>query len=307
MTESTNSPFWSVMIPTYNPRPQCLEQTLRSVLAQDPGCVEMQIMVIDDASSEIDTESIVRAVGGDRIQFHRSEKNRGLAGSWNHCIECARGSWVHILHQDDFVLAGFYECIKTTALNHPDVQFIATRSYFVDRVGIIEGVTPRVQTLEKGGHSISDFYYANPIQCPGVVVQRDFYLQNGGFRADLNYTLDVELWARVIDQKGGVVLPDILAAFRVSGKSESSRLLRSADAFNDRIRLSLLFAERYSDFNFRRARREMCWEALLKARQFRQAGDLDSAAAYLTFWKKNATVNQKCCRTVSSIARVGLY
>ena len=40
------------MIPTYNPRADYLEETLRSVLQQDPGPEQMQIEVVDDGSTD---------------------------------------------------------------------------------------------------------------------------------------------------------------------------------------------------------------------------------------------------------------
>jgi len=75
--------FWSVMIPCYNPRPDYLEQTLRSVLQQDPGTSEMQIEIIDDCSPDGAATELVRKVAGDRVSVHREEENLGLAGIWN--------------------------------------------------------------------------------------------------------------------------------------------------------------------------------------------------------------------------------
>jgi glycosyltransferase involved in cell wall biosynthesis len=40
------------MIPTYNPRADYLEETLNSVLQEDPGPDQMQIEVIDDGSKD---------------------------------------------------------------------------------------------------------------------------------------------------------------------------------------------------------------------------------------------------------------
>src|SRR6266480_6472474 len=108
-------PFWSVMIPTYNPRADYLEESLHSVLQQDPGPEQMQIEVIDDCSMDNTSSELVCRVGAGRVAFHAEPQNRGLANTWNRCIERARGNWVHILHQDDIVLPGFYDQLRKGA------------------------------------------------------------------------------------------------------------------------------------------------------------------------------------------------
>src|SRR5437879_1253487 len=100
-------PMWSVMIPTYN-RLTYLEQALRSALDQDPGPEQMQIGVVDNCSTEVDTEAFIRKIAGDRIEFYRNPQNVGTYLNCNQCIVHARGQWVHILHDDDAVLPGFY-------------------------------------------------------------------------------------------------------------------------------------------------------------------------------------------------------
>src|SRR5713101_3111513 len=119
-------PLWSVMIPTYNPRADYLEDTLHSVLQQDPGPEQMQIEVIDDRSTDDLAAQTVRRVGGGRVSFHAEPQNRGLAGTWNRCIERARGHWVHILHQDDIVLPGFYDHLRK-GVEHSDAGAIFCR------------------------------------------------------------------------------------------------------------------------------------------------------------------------------------
>jgi glycosyltransferase involved in cell wall biosynthesis len=103
------------MIPTYNPRPNFLEETLTSVLQQDPGPEQMQIEVVDDGSNDDTASEVTRRVGAGRVMFHHESENQGLANSWNRCVERARGDWVHILHQDDIVLPGFYDLLRKGA------------------------------------------------------------------------------------------------------------------------------------------------------------------------------------------------
>src|SRR5439155_1572443 len=78
-------PFWSVMIPTYNPRADYLEETLWSVLKQDPGPDQMQIEVIDDASPKGAPTEFIRKLAGKRVTVHCEPRNLGLAGIWNRC------------------------------------------------------------------------------------------------------------------------------------------------------------------------------------------------------------------------------
>ena len=172
----------------------------RQVLAQDAGPDRMQIEVVDDCSTKVDVISLVRSIAGDRVTYFRNSTNLGLAGSWNTCIERAHGVWVHILHQDDYVGAGFYKRIEEAASAHPEVKLVATRSFVVNSQGIIDQVGPRIPPLENGGRSVSDFYYKNPLWFPGVVVQRDCYEDCGGFRTDLIFALDVEMWTRAISR-----------------------------------------------------------------------------------------------------------
>ena len=65
--ETTSRPFWSVMIPTCNPGADYLEETLKSVLQQDPGPEQMQIEVIDDYSKDDTAAEITRRVGAGRV------------------------------------------------------------------------------------------------------------------------------------------------------------------------------------------------------------------------------------------------
>jgi glycosyltransferase involved in cell wall biosynthesis len=86
------------MIPTYNARADYREETLRSVLLQDPGPEQMQIEIVDDCSPNGAPVEMVYRIVGNRVAFHRESRNIGLAGIWNRCIERARGDWIHILH-----------------------------------------------------------------------------------------------------------------------------------------------------------------------------------------------------------------
>src|SRR5215813_8446370 len=78
-------PLWSVMVPVYN----CgsyLPQALGSILMQDPGPQLMQIEVIDDCSTDIDVEELVRSIGKGRVVYHRQPQNVGSLRNFETCL-----------------------------------------------------------------------------------------------------------------------------------------------------------------------------------------------------------------------------
>jgi glycosyltransferase involved in cell wall biosynthesis len=291
------------MIPAYRPKRDYLAQTLDSVLAQDTGAAQMQIAVVDDSSPDGDTAAMVKSIAGERIGVSRTPKNLGLAGCWNTCIERARGQWVHLLHQDDYVLPGFYAKLSAAAQLHPEVSLLATRSFFVDAGGIISRVTPRVLRLENAGREVEDFFYDTPFQCPGVAVRRSFYEAHGGFRPELSFTLDCEMWSRVVGLAGGLVTPDVLACYRESDVNETSRLHQTARSLQDLNRLSALFAARYPAFDRARATRLYSNMAYTRIQRFSERGDAEAAQANRNFWQAHAPASLRARKLAGEIVR----
>jgi glycosyltransferase involved in cell wall biosynthesis len=155
------------MIPTFNPRKDLLGKTLCSVLGQNLDTDEMEIVVVDDCSTAVDVEATVRPLAGHRVICMKTPQNLGLAGCWNASIEQARGQWVHILHQDDYILPGFYERFGQVAQSHPEVGLIATRSFFVNDEGVIDRVTRRSPLWRRVVDRSTIFCRTCPSSVPG--------------------------------------------------------------------------------------------------------------------------------------------
>jgi hypothetical protein len=236
-------PFWSVMIPTYNPRAAYLKETLRSVVAQDPGPDKMQIEVVDDCSPDGAPVELVQRIAGDRIAVHRESKNNGLAGIWNRCIERARGEWVHILHQDDFILPGFYDHLRRGA-EESDAGAIFCRYAVVNS----KGHWTSISELHRESVGLLDDWHeaitaSQPIQCVAIVVRRAVYERLGGFRPQLRYALDWEMWQRIAAHYSFWFEPAILACYRVHPASASTSLmLEAADARDVRSMVDMTMA-----------------------------------------------------------------
>lgn len=283
VSEGTQRPLWSVMIPTFNCA-QYLRHTLQSVLEQDPGPEQMQIEVIDDCSTKDDPEAVVRELGRGRVTFHRKPKNAGAIANFNTCIERSRGTLVHILHGDDGVLPGFYTTVVGMAAEHPECALYATRCFFADEEGHYTAVTGRLPELESAASAdAKSFFSGNPLQFAGVAVRRSFYERHGGFLPRLVHTADWEMWARAVANGRGMVNPSVLAMYRVFAANDTGRLMRTAENLADEERLCAVLHGRHPELNAAELRRRIFFKALSQEERFARLGDREAVAANRAF------------------------
>jgi glycosyltransferase involved in cell wall biosynthesis len=191
-------PFWSVMIPTYEPEPEFLRRTIAAVLEQDPGPAEMQIAVVDDASTRVDPRPCIPDAARQRVEWVRQERHLGIGGNWNACIARARGQWVHLLHQDDLVRPGFYAALRAGIDRCPQAGAAFCRDVVVDGEGRELGIQ-RPLRAEPGilEDWLENVFVSLHVRCPAIVVRRAVYEAIGGFRVDLHYALDWDMWKRI--------------------------------------------------------------------------------------------------------------
>lgn len=286
---TSGRPKWSVMIPAYNGA-EYLKKTLDSVLAQDEGIGFMQIEVIDDASEKDDLERLVNEVGKGRVQYYRKQKNEGATKNFNTCIERSKGRLVHILHGDDWLLPGFYRCINKMVEDNENCSLYATRAFYANQEGILEGMTPRLIEFEKKvSNNIKSFYPAGPhLQFAGVVIKRSFYEKYGGFDPELVHVADADMWARAISLGGGRVSAEVLAVYRMFDGNDSGRLAKSAENLYDRERLFKKMAIRDSEYNLEKAKDLNVNLAKKQELKFQNRGDEVSARNNRRFWMENS-------------------
>jgi glycosyltransferase involved in cell wall biosynthesis len=240
MAETSDRPFWSVMITVYN-RLDYIEQTLKSVLAQAPGPAEMQIEVVNDgseASIQNQIEAIVKAIAGERVSFYRPPTNVGHPDIFNVCLERARGQWVHLLHDDDWVAPAFYQTLRAGIEQAPAIGAAFCRHTYVDASGQpqrhswLERETPGV---------IADWLERIAVMCrlqtPAIVVKRQVYEQLGGYCPQARSTFDWEMWQRLAVHYPVWFEPTPLAYFREHAASESSDLIKSGRQIADARRV----------------------------------------------------------------------
>ncbi|BAZ16566.1 family 2 glycosyl transferase [Calothrix sp. NIES-4071] len=278
-------PFWSIIIPTYN-NTKYLEQTLIAVLEQAPSEEVMQIEVVDDCSTEGDVEEIVKRVGFGRISFYRNAQNLGLIGNWNACIARAQGDWVHILHQDDLVMPGFYAKLQAGIEQQPNIGAAFCRYLFVNEEGsklaesYLHRETPGI--IENWLERIVE---KQQIQCSSIVVKRSVYEQLGGYCPQAGYAADWEMWKRIASRYQFWFEPETLAAYRSHPFSATSKYTKSGANIAD-TRRAIEISESYLPKHIAveastRAREYYALYAFDIAQQMMQLGYLEIAVTQI--------------------------
>lgn len=278
-------PVWSVMIPAYHCA-RYLGDTLRSVLAQDPGPDAMQIEVVDDHSTQDDPESVVREVGRGRVGFFRQPANVGTTRNFATCIARSRGRLVHLLHGDDLVGDGFYASLQRAFDADPAIGAAFCRQIFIDgngdwidlspleqpRSGRLEGALERLATEQR-------------IMTPSIVVRRDVYEALGGFDDRLRCSEDWEMWVRIAARYPVWYEKEPLALYRMHANSNTGRHVRTAEDIRYTREAIDLFQAHLPPARaaaiVRTAKQQYALAAIRTARSLLVARDLDGARAQL--------------------------
>lgn len=225
----------SVCIPTYNGS-EYLRACLDSVMAQT--LADFEVLVVDDTSSDNSVAIAEEYAAADpRVRVVKNERNLGLVGNWNRCIELACGEWIKFVFQDDLIEPDCLE--KMLAVARPEIGIVCckrefifdgvsekTRSDYLRYVGMydIEKLLPGKTLIAPDEFSrvVCDTISHNFVGEPtSMLLHRDLFIRYGAFNPRLIQVCDMEFWARIGVNRGMIYLPERLAWFRVHGSSTS--------------------------------------------------------------------------------------
>jgi len=131
-------PAITVLIDTYN-YGRFIEEAIESVLSQDFQMDHVQVLVVDDGSTD-DTPERIRKYGS-RIEYF-CKPNGGQASALNAGFDRARGEIVILLDADDYFLPGKLRCVVEKFQSHPEAGMVyhAFRELHADTGKILEPV-----------------------------------------------------------------------------------------------------------------------------------------------------------------------
>ncbi|QTI70578.1 glycosyltransferase family 2 protein [Gordonia polyisoprenivorans] len=187
----------SVCIPAHNAA-RTLQATLDSVLQND---AEFELVVVNNASSDA-TEEIARSVSDRRVVVHSTDEFLSIGHSWNRTVSLSTGSLVKVVCADDLIEPDALDR-QSSVMADDSVTLAASRYDVIDEFGNLEESGLGLQGLE--GHRDARAVFRTVVRegpagfgpTASAIFRRELFDRVGGFRGDLVFPMDVDLFARI--------------------------------------------------------------------------------------------------------------
>lgn len=216
---ANDAPRLSVCVPVYN----CaafIGETLDSLLAQTYR--DFEAVVVENASTD-GTAELLEAVNDPRLRVVRNERTLPAGENWNRAVAETRGAYVKVLSADDVLYPTCLERQLAALDAEPDAVLVSGPRVIVDATGKKVGTRgPGRSGRVAGGELIRRMASAgtNLIgETSAVLFRREAFDAAGGFNEASPYTIDIDLWFRMLLLGDAVFLRDPLATYRVSAGS----------------------------------------------------------------------------------------
>jgi glycosyltransferase involved in cell wall biosynthesis/predicted SAM-dependent methyltransferase len=188
-----SKPRISVVMPTYNPKPEWLLEAIESVRGQIYP--NWELCIADDASPDPAIRPILEryAREDERIKVVFREQNGHISAASNSALALATGEWVALLDHDDVLPEHALYWVADAINSQPNARLIYSDEDKLDENGA------RFQPYFKCDWNIDLFYAQNMFSHLGVY-QNKLLREVGGFRTGFEGSQDYDLALRCIEK-----------------------------------------------------------------------------------------------------------
>ena len=221
----------SIVMPVYN-RTQYIRESIESAINQNTTYI-YNVIVVDNTEENDSIYDIVKTYSEDEVMYYKNEKNIGMFGNWNRCIELADTPWIAMLHDDDKLMPDYVETILNIITAYPDCVGVG-----VDHNYINDSSEVFIQGVDFGGVKklkTKDYYLdVCPTHIAGFAFKKDEAMDIGGFDEDYYPSSDANFMCKLHVLKGNVwKINKTLLQYRVaSNESTNPKTLRQFVLYN---------------------------------------------------------------------------
>lgn len=224
------NPVVSIVIPTFN-RLELLKETVNSALSQKVF-FSYEVIVVNNSADSRQNELLNKYLCNLKalnLTLYRNEKNLGMFGNWNRCLELAKGEWVTILNDDDLLDSNYLSKIMSNLSNKSDIFGLCCKVRKLDNRNTKVNIPVSRQAVkwfrgkverDKKNKIIqlnpTDYFLSNPhYGSLGILLNRQKALELGGFYESLFPISDYVFFTRFSLKFNMYQLNETLVSYRV--------------------------------------------------------------------------------------------
>lgn len=200
-------PKISIITCSYN-QGQFLEEAISSVLSQNYP--NLEYIIIDGGSTDNSVEIIKKYEK--YLTYWISEKDKGQADALNKGFAKATGDIFAWLNSSDIYNPGILHKVAEYWVRYPDCHFLAGDGEHVDSTDT--KIEYYIKVKPYSFKELLHFCGGTYLPQPSVFFSREAFLQAGGLNPALYYTMDLDLWLRIVKRHQLHYLPICISKLR---------------------------------------------------------------------------------------------
>ena len=215
----------SIIIPCYN-KGQYVKEAVESALNQTYKNIEL--VICDDHSTD-KTVEVIQSYSDPRVKLFLNEKNLGMSGNWNNCLNHCTGEFIKLICADDMLANDALEKEVMALINHPSAVMSESDTQFRDLQGNTKGSYTRYKKSGLVDGKViarAGLFSRNLFGAPlNNTFRRSVLEQVHGFDPSFKYILDYDFWVSIACLGDVYIIHEPLNYFRLRSDSNTGKVL----------------------------------------------------------------------------------
>ena len=265
------SPFFSVIIPTYN-REKFLKIALESVLGQT--FKDFELIIVDDGSVD-DTSELIKNYSDERIKYYY-QANMGVASARNQGFKLSKGEFIAFLDSDDRWDPRKLQITLNCINKFPNIYFFHTEEIWYRRGKFLN---QKKRHKKPSGYV---FRQALPLCCIGIstaMIKREVFDTVGEFDETLPACEDYDFLLRAT-HKYEVKLIEEPLTIKDGGRPDQLSSQWGLDRYRIKALEKMLASNTLSDEEYLLTYKELSKKCRIYSTGANKRGRLDEAIYY---------------------------